>query len=372
MQLENLIARAETVLRDPRYEELREFWNRFYALKEPDRIPIKITLTTAFFARHLGFDLVDHYWKPERYVEDSLRILGFQHEVIPDDRVINGIVLNFGEVFEASLFGSEPFFTSDRDPWIGKPAIKAEEDLENLDYPDFYKSGLMPKVLEVYETAQRMLKDKIPVFFERWDRSPWGIAVHLRGLDRLLKDTVQNQQLVHKLLAFITESRIRWEKEKEAYLGTETVRASLANDEVDARLMSPRAYRTFAYPYEKKLADFYPEGIFYFHSCGDITPFLETIASIRGLGRLHISPATDFKTAVERFGRNLVFEKRVHPVKDLELCGAKTMERRIREILKTGAGTFIELDPGPIESGPIEKIKTWIMVARKTIESHSQ
>lgn len=372
MQLESLIARAETVINDPKYEELRGFWNRFYALEEMGRIPIKITLTTGFFARHLGINLIDHYQKPEKYVEDSLRILSFQHKEILDDRVIEGIVINFGEVFESSLFGSSPVFTSDHDPWIGKPIVKAEEDIENLDYPDFYKSGLMPKVLEVYETAERMVKGKIPVFFERWERSPWGVAVHLRGLTELLKDTIRNPEFLHKLLAFVTESRMRWEREKEEYLGTESERSSLANDEVDSQLISPQTYRTFAYPYEKKLAEFYPEGIFYFHSCGNITSFLDTIKSIRGLRRLHISPATDFKTAVDKLGRSLVFQKRLHPVKDLEVCDAKAMERRIEEALKIGAETSMELDPGPIQDVSVEKIGTWIRVARRTIESQSR
>ena len=372
MRLQGLIARAEGILGDPRYEELREFWNRFYALKEKGRIPVKVTLTTGFFARHLDIDLINHYQKPEKYVEDSLRILSFQHNEILDDRVIGGIVINFGEAFEASLFGQKPVFRSDRDPWIGKPIIETEEDIENLNYPDFYKSGLMPKILEVYETAEKMVKGRVPVFFERWDRSPWGVAVHLRGLTELLKDTIQNPEFVHKLLTFVTESRVRWERKKEEYLGTNTESAFLANDEVDAQLISPRTYRVFAYRYEKKLADFYPKGIFYFHSCGNITPFLDTISSIRGLRRLHISPATDFETAVDKFGRNIVFEKRMHPVKDLELCDANTMERRIKEVLKTGSETFMELDPGPIEDASIEKIRTWINAARKAIESQSQ
>jgi len=55
------------------------------------------------------------------------------------------------------------------------------------------------------------------------------------------------------------------------------------------------------------------------------------------------------------------------PLKDLELCDTKTMESKIKEVL--GVGYPMELDPGPIQTVPIEKIKTWINVARKTIKS---
>jgi len=267
------------------------------------------------------------------------------------------------------LFGSKPTFKPDMDPMVGEPVIKTEEDIENLDYPDFYTSGLMPKVLKIYETAEKMLKRKIPVFFERWDRSSWGVAVHLRGLRELLIDTFRNPNLVHKLLAFITESRMRWEREKERFLGEKTESGLLYNDEVNAQVISPRTYQVFAHPYEKKLADFYPKGIFYFHSCGDITSFLDTIATIRGLRRLHISPATDFETAVSKLDRRFVFQKRMHPVGDLQLCDTKNMELKIREALRVARGTFMELDPGPIQDVHLEKIKTWINIVRKTTKT---
>lgn len=215
MQLDTLIEEAERILSDPKYQELGRFWTDFYALREAQRVPMRVTITMEFFARNLNIDLVDHYRKPEKYVEDSLRILRFQHEEILDDRVLEGIVVNFGEVFESSLFGSKPVFKFRADPLMGEPVIRTEEDLESLSYPDFYESVLMPKVLEVYETAERMVKGRVPVFFERWDRSPWGTAVHLRGLVELLTDILRKPDFVHRLLAFVTESRMRWERERE-------------------------------------------------------------------------------------------------------------------------------------------------------------
>ena len=367
MQVERLIERVEKIGRDPKYKRLRQFWDTFYALKAGRKIPIVITFTMAFYAKNLGINLIEHYNKPAKYVEDSLKIICFLHKEILDDRVNGEIVINFGEPFESSLFGVEPVFRRDTDPWLGEPIIKKEEDLENLDYPDFYESGPMPKIHEIYETAKKMVRDKIPIRFERWDRGPWGLAAHLRGFRELKIDTYRNPDFVHKLLSFVTESRIRWEREKERFLGKKNERSSLGNDEVHARIISPKIYEDFVYPYEKKLADFYPQGIFYFHSCGDITPFLDTIARIRGLRRLHISPVTDFKAAVERFGRNIVFEKRLDPINDLGLCDAQTMETKIRGILEIGRQVFMEIDPGPIQNVSLEKIKTWINIARKAV-----
>jgi uroporphyrinogen-III decarboxylase len=367
MQLNSLIEKVEKQIKDPRYQELGSFWKKFHSFQEPNKVPIRVTLTMRFYAQNLGLNLVDHYRKPEKYIEDSLRILRFQHEEILDDRVKKGMVVTFGEVFESSLFGSKPTFKSDMDPLLGAPVIKTEEDLERLEYPDFYKSGLMPKVIETYEAAEKILKGKIPVFFERWDRSPWGVAFHLRGLQNLLEDVYERPEFAHRLLAFITESRMRWEKEKERYLGVKTESASLNNDEVHAAILPPEVYEEFAFPYEKNLGEFYPSGIFYFHSCGNITPFLDHIASIRGLRVLHISPVTDFSVAIRKFGKKFVFQKRLDPLNDLEGCDDEVMELRIRENLKEGRKAVMELDPGPIQDVPLERAKAWINLARKAI-----
>ncbi len=62
----------------------------------------------------------------------------------------------------------------------------------------------------------------------------------------------------------------------------------------------------------------------------------------------------------------------MHPVSDLELCDTKTMELKIREALKVGRETSMELDPGPIQDVPLEKIKTWINIVRKTTKTRPE
>ena len=369
MSINGLINKVEKIIGDPKYNKLREFWHNFYELKRMNTVPLKITFTMTFFAKKLDLNLINHYQNPKKYIEDSLKIINFQYTKIHDDRILGGVVINYGEPFESSLFGSKPIFKSDNDPWIGEPIIKTEEDLDDLNFPDFYESGSMPQIIQVYEAAEKKLKGRIPVIFENWDRSPWGTAVHLRGLVELFKDTIHKPDFVHKLLNFITESRIKWEKEKAKYLGVKAKRGSLANDEVDAQLISSEIYQKYAHPYEMKLANFYPEGIFYFHSCGNITPFLDTISYLPGLRRLHISHSTDFKTAVNKFSGKMAFQKRMHPVTDILICDYDNMEIIIKKILDIGKNTNMELDPGPLQEIQLERLQKWITIARKTIKS---
>lgn len=365
-ELTRLIEDVEGIVNDPRYDRLEKFWRDFYSFKKREIVPIKITNTMAFFSRNLDLNLVDHYFDPVQYLEDSLRIIRFQHEEIQDDRVLGGVVITFGEVFESSLFGAKPVFKEDSDPWMGESIIHTEEDLETLDYPDFYESGVMPQVIDIYETARRLVEGKIPVYFERWDRSPWDIAVHLRGLVELFKDTHHNPEFVHRLLDFITESRIRWEEERTKYLGTQARRGYIYNDGLNAQLISPETYDSFVKPYEDKLADFYPEGIFYYHSCGDITPFMKNIF-FRGLRKIQISSVTDFKEAIKILGGRYILQKRLDPVSDLLLFKENELQTKIQEILEIKGSTPIELDPGPVMDVPVIKIKNWLKTVRKTL-----
>ncbi len=59
----------------------------------------------------------------------------------------------------------------------------------------------------------------------------------------------------------------------------------------------------------------------------------------------------------------------MHTVNDLELCDAPTMKKKIKNVLEKGRGSFMELDPGPIQNQALEKIKKWIKAARETATS---
>ena len=368
LQLNKLIEKVEKINNDIKYKELKNFWLNFYSLEEK-RTPINMTLTMAFFAKNLGINLIEHYYNPKKYIENSLKIIQFQDKEIHDDKLKGPIVITFGEAFEASLFGVKPIFKHDVDPWLGQPIIKNKEDYDDLIYPDFYESGVMPIVHSIYENAEKIVAGRIPVVFERWDRSPWGLAVHLRGLGGLFMDTVHHPDLVHKFLKFLTESRIRWEREKEKFLGIRTEQSQLSNDEVDGKIISPKIYKNFAYPYEKKLSDFYPKGISYFHSCGDITPFIDLIKTIKGLKRLTISHLTDFNKAIDIIGRKMIFQKRIDPT-ILPFGNVQTIKKSMIETLNVDKEIFMEIDPGPVMDVPVEKVQTWLKLSRELITNN--
>ena len=372
MGIHRLIEETSKIQKEPRYQQLKGFWKDFYSRKEHGRVPVTVDMNNAFWAKMLDVNLLEVYEKPEKHVEYQLRAKIFRHREFRDDAPFwGGVAVSFGNAFEASLLGVKPVFRPDTDPWRGDPTIRSDDDLEKLEFPDFYKSGLMPKVHEFYEKIRKIAGRDIRVAFPGCVRGLWGLANDLRGMQNILVDTFRNPDLVNKIMRFVTEYRIRFEKERAAFLGTEIGAGILGNDEVNCNVISPRIYDKFIFPYEQKLADFYPEGISYYHSCGNLTPILDRIIRLRGLKRLHISPWTDFRIATEKFGEKVIFQRRLHPVDDVLLRSSNEMKEVVERALKIGYGLKMELAAGPFETGPLEKMQTWINVSKKAVSDLS-
>lgn len=338
------------------------------------RTPVTVSTTNVFFIKTLGIDLLEYHRKPEKMVEFQLRSRLLRHREIPDDSILEVHVgVDFGNALEASILGIRPTFRADTDPWPGRseenPVVKGEEDLEGLRDWDFYESGLMPKVHEFYEAMKKLLGEEARVGFPGCWRGLWGLANDLRGTKNLLVDTYRNPDLVHRIMELVTEYRIWFERERARFLGIPIPKSGgLGNDEVSALIISPRIYETFIYPYERRLSEFYEEGISNYHSCGNLTPFLERIREIRGIRYLHVSPWTDLKAAIEKFrGRRVVIYKRMHPVADVAMRSREEMEAILRDVLEAGGSMAMHIDAGAFQTGPVEKIREWIGAAKKVL-----
>lgn len=355
MNVNKLIDDVYKIANTSRQRALREFWTRFYAFQEPERIPVTVGYSRWMYSERLGIDLVQMFRNAKAHLESTLIMAKAQREWFRDDGLVGAtfgswnivdhinaeISLYFGPPFDTSMFGVEPVFAKNKDPVNGKAILKTPEDLDALQYPDFYTSGMMPLAHEFYEYITKRVKGKLEVAFPRFIMGPWGIAWALRGLENLLIDTFRRPDFVHKLMSFITESRIRWEKERESYLGSKTHHPHVDSDEVDCGVISPRIYKDFILPYEKRLADFYGGEIFYYHSCGNLAPILDSVLSIPGLKRIEISPWTDLRKATELLrGKRMIMQRRVRQIPKTESEIKRTME----ETLRAASGCIMEVD----------------------------
>ncbi|MEM3693246.1 MAG: uroporphyrinogen decarboxylase family protein [Candidatus Bathyarchaeia archaeon] len=366
MGLQALMDRVLKALEDPRYDGKRDLWRRFSEGKEVERPPVTVFSRTYDWAQELGFDLLRYYEDPEYYLEANLKILLYRHERIHDDSLLSpSISIDFGAAFEPSLLGVGVVFRPDTTPWPAEPIVRDEEDLKKLRFPDVYRSGLMPRAHRFHDAIRKIVGENLRIEYRPWTRGPWGVLVHMMGWQNALLSLIKKPSLIEKLLGFITEARMVWEVDWGRFLGREVVVSSLSNDEVDAKVLSPKNYRELVLPCEKRLAEFYKEGISYFHSCGNIGPFLPSIKEIAGLRIVQISPWTSIGIAKEVLGNSIAMERWIHP-EDLILDEERTRAKFVR-ILQEGAENRVTI----VCAGAVKDTIRWLKAIKPVLETWS-
>lgn len=369
--------------------------DRFIGLKNSPRnerlrsgqapVTFHVGLGRSVWGRILGFNLVDYFNNPQVALESQIKWKLFWHDEIPDDTLIEPIIgIDYGVALEPSLFGMEAVFMAESDPWYGDPVLANRSDLSRLKIPDFYHSGLMPRIHRDYEEMQRLTGGQVEIRFPGWARGPWSVACMLRGFTNLYLDLIDDPVFVHDLMAFITESRKEWEKKRCRFLGIDikdtayewqyvvyrrVANSELFNDEVDGNLFSLDTYERFIYPYEKELNDFYG-GTRYYHSCGKMTPFLARIKELKPQ-LMHISSATDIAAAHNIFSLETKFQCCVHPTNDVLIATSEGIAAKIKTIIQAAPGRKLEIWADALYEGDYDtlaRVRLWLETARQVYQ----
>jgi uroporphyrinogen-III decarboxylase len=344
------------------------------------RVPVQADLySTGFWGRVLGFDLGEYYTNPAAYLYYYLTARLKNFELIPDDSpLVPAIPVWIGLAFEASLFGAQQVYSSSEEPWVDRsPRIRERCDLDALQPPNFHKSGLMPLAHRFYHELSEMVKGHgIAVQFIDWGASPLNTMLSLRGYETLLVDMMEEPDFVHRLGGFLVGCRKQWERDRAAFTGRPPQKLLLYDDDVSVPQISPALYRNHVLPLEKELKDFYG-GVDYWHSCGNVTPFLPSIRELRQISMLNVSAWTDLRRAAELFGSTTTLEICVHAVDDVLQASPQQMESRLREIVQTcremGLPCFTIRAEGITGLGEVDRdlkqVRQWAEVARKVVDS---
>lgn len=337
------------------------------------RAPITVEPEITMWARILGFSVLQYYKDPVCYLKNYLKTMIYRYQNWDDDTPVDRrIPIWLGVTLESSLFGAKTVFAEDEYPWLDRsPVVQSSDDLSRLEFPDFHSSGLMPQAHWYYEVLRELLDDDFEVSFHEWGRSPFGVAFHIRGYEQLAIDMAQDPEFVHRLMAFITEARQRWTRERARFLGKDVEKGNLYNDEVNTPSLSPVMYEEYALPYEQELSGFHG-GILYWHSCGDTSKLVERIAKIENLGMFHVGPWTDGAVCMRTFQGRVPLEFCLHPLRDVQLADERAMEGRVRTIARTCGGNPYTVRADGIQvvrglSMDVEAISTWVRVADRAL-----
>ncbi len=331
-------------------------------------IPYTISLGHSMWSKILNISMSDYNLDPYSHMEMQLGMKIYHFEKFNDNTpVTDELYIWFGPSTELSIFGCEPLIFNNKESWIKGPLIKEYEDADSLlIQPDFYKSGIMPRIHRFYEVMSEVADGKLKVMFPNFARGPFCIATHLRGMEDMLVDLKVEPDFVHRLMRFVTDSHKSWTEERNKFVKEEKFKTCLFNDEVDSPTISPSQYGEFILPYEKELEAHYG-GVRYWHSCGNTTPFLSLIRELP-IDLFHVGPWTSYKEADDVFEKASSLDICLHPMRDVLEADEEQMNAKLVNIKESckhknfavRADTF--MPQGDIHS-QIDKINKWAELA---------
>lgn len=387
-EVKRLMERVREIASDPQNLERAKYWvpapetarDHWRGTPRPRvglaRAPITVEPEVTLWRKILDFDIRAYYTDPVTYLVNFLRMQVYRFEHWADQSVVSlAIPIWLGVTLESSLFGAQTVYTDDDYPWLDREAvIKQRGDLDKLSPPDFRRSGLMPLVLRYYEEIRELVDDDVTVSFHEWGRSPFGVAFHIRGMENLLEDMIDDPDFTHRMMRFITDARKSWVTDRARYLGHPVEKGNLYNDEVNVPTLSPALYEEFVLPYEQELSSFHG-GILYWHSCGNTSPLVPSIAKIPNLEMFHVGPWTSGEACMRVFQGRVPLEFCLHPVKDVQRASRAEIEERVRSIAKTCDGSPYTVRADGIQpvAGPekdVGVISEWIEVADRVLREN--
>ena len=388
--IKRLLDRVRTISADPRNVQRGEYWvpiqdtarDHWRGTPRPraelSHAPITVEPEITLWGKILGFEVQDFYQNPVTYLINSLRMSIYRFENWDDQTAIGlQIPIWLGVTLESSLFGSRTVYSEGDSPWLDRePVIKTKDDLERLEPPNFFTSGLMPLAHRYYQEMRELLDDDVKVSFHEWGRSPFGVAFHIRGMENLLEDMIDDPASSHRLMRFITDSRKKWVAERAKFLGTPVEKGNLYNDEVNTPTLSPALYEEFVLPYEQELSEFHG-GILYWHSCGNTTALVPLIAKIPNLEMFHVGPWTDGAICMKAFKGVVPLEFCLHPVKDVQNADEHAKENRLRGIAEVCGGNAFTVRADGIQlihsmEEDLSAISQWIAAANRILGEKRQ
>ncbi len=152
----------------------------------------------------------------------SARLMGYKiRDYVTDGRIIASCQIQcqkqmgYDAVFafadlsvEAEALGCKLSYEEDSYPAVSRPAVEGYNELKRLRFPDPYRDGRMPVIIE----AVRYLRDakNENCLIAACIMGPISLASQLMGLEQLIYAIVDSPEYVEKLLDFTTEVAISY------------------------------------------------------------------------------------------------------------------------------------------------------------------
>lgn len=213
--------------------------------------------------------------------------------------------------------------------------IKGPKDLDSYKPPDPYAERR-------YEELKMLVKRfKGRKFIGMHIHDALNYPSYLRGMEQLFIDTIENPEIVHRLVKISVEHNIAI-AEKAIDIGADFIIIGDDYGSLNAPLISPKAFREFFLPGIKEIVSAVKsKGIFCFkHCCGNINLILDDLVStgIDALHPLDMSAGMDILAVKQKYPRLTV----IGGVN----CGAPLTDYTPEELIEEVKRVLSRLKPG--------------------------
>jgi len=261
------------------------------------------------------------------------------------DRLGHDVIdLENGTAALAEALGCDVEYPDDEPPRVTKPVLASLDDLQRLESIDPKRDGHLPELLLATRLVRQGVGQRACIVGEA-DQGPFDLAALLLGMEAWLVALVTPELHAgaHRLLEFCSQQALIYARaQSEAGADFVEIGDALASPDV----CSPRIYRQFAFPYERRIAgELNERGIpLVLHICGNATPIIADMGAT-GAALLEIDYKIDHARA--RAATTAVIVGDVDPSGVMALGSPEEVERRCRETIEAlgSSGRFI-LSPG--------------------------
>jgi len=248
-----------------------------------DRVPATV-MFGPYVAKLAGSTLLDFFTDANKHAKSHVYAYGI---FCPDSVTICGDVY-----LEAEVLGAKVEFFQDATPHLKSLILEDKADLGKLSIPDPKKDGRLCWYLEACERVSSELKD---ILVGAVTTGPWTLAAYLRGAERLILDTADDPDFVHRLLRFTTEYVKIWI----AAVRETGVGVGLGEASASCSVISPKIYKAFIKPYHEEIINYFKQKKLYItlHICGYIDPIMEDVLDT-GIGMISIDSPSSLRKLV--------------------------------------------------------------------------
>jgi len=288
-----------------------------------------------------------------------------------------------------------------RGAWKFDPPIKKLEDISTMVKPHHVinEEATARNVARLQDVVGDILEvnvDRAPAY-QVWHADISTDLAHLRGLEQVMWDMVDNPEWLHELLSFMSDGVLTTHEEAEAagdwrlcnhqnqaMSYAQELSDPTANSESVKReqlwgycaaqemaQVSPEMHDEFMLRYQRPIMEKF--GLIAYGCCEDLTHKIEYLKKIPNLRRIAVAPTADVRKCAEEIQQDYVLSWRPNP-SEMICCGFNPdhIRRVVKDAMEASKGCHVDItlkDVQTVQYRP-ENLKEWVKLVRNITDDY--